>query len=77
MVSFFLVHVICDAYLSAAHLASNNEAHTFLIQPEDLRAPEVTIGAGWDTPADIWNLGCLVGIVEFARLVLHAHAYSW
>lgn len=31
-----------------------------LIQPEKLRAPEVLIGAQWNTKADIWNLGCLV-----------------
>jgi serine/threonine-protein kinase SRPK3 len=30
------------------------------IQPESLRAPEVLIGAEWDTKVDIWNLGCLV-----------------
>lgn len=31
-----------------------------VIQPESLRAPEVIIGAEWDTKADIWNFGCLV-----------------
>ncbi|KAF1734413.1 Serine/threonine-protein kinase SRPK [Beauveria bassiana] len=30
-----------------------------------LRAPEVTIGAPWDTAVDIWSLGCLV--VEFVQ----------
>ena len=33
---------------------------TQLIQPEALRAPEVIIGADWDSKADVWNLGCLV-----------------
>lgn len=32
-----------------------------LIQPRGLRAPEVILGYHWDTPADIWNVGCLVG----------------
>ncbi|RAL00004.1 protein kinase [Aspergillus ibericus CBS 121593] len=36
-----------------------------LIQSPALRAPEVTIGAPWDTPVDIWSLGCL--IVEFVQ----------
>ncbi|KIO34397.1 hypothetical protein M407DRAFT_3504 [Tulasnella calospora MUT 4182] len=29
------------------------------ILPELLRPPEVIIGSGWDTAADIWPLGCL------------------
>ncbi|KAB8225801.1 kinase-like domain-containing protein [Aspergillus novoparasiticus] len=42
------------------------------IQSPALRAPEVTIGAPWDTGVDIWSLGCLVnhelvqGIVPFS-----------
>ncbi|KAG6204245.1 hypothetical protein E4U35_003552 [Claviceps purpurea] len=35
------------------------------IQPLALRAPEVTLGAPWDTGVDIWNLGCL--IIEFTH----------
>ncbi|KAH0607673.1 uncharacterized protein H6S33_002707 [Morchella sextelata] len=31
-----------------------------LIQPVNLRAPEVIIGAKWDTSTDIWNIGCVV-----------------
>jgi len=30
------------------------------VQPAALRAPEVILGCGWDSSADIWNLGCLV-----------------
>lgn len=37
-----------------------------LIQPHALRAPEVIIGAEWDTKADIWNLGCLVCFHSFS-----------
>ncbi|KAG6119017.1 hypothetical protein E4U14_005989 [Claviceps sp. LM454 group G7] len=36
-----------------------------VIQPLALRAPEVTLGASWDTGVDIWNLGCLV--IEFVH----------
>ncbi|KAI0820945.1 kinase-like domain-containing protein [Irpex lacteus] len=31
-----------------------------LIQPPALRAPEVILGLPWGTPADMWNLGCLL-----------------
>ncbi|KAF7591091.1 hypothetical protein BBP40_001990 [Aspergillus hancockii] len=42
-----------------------------LIQPPTLGAPEVSIGAPWDTAVYIWSLGCLVielvqGIVLFS-----------
>ncbi|KAL3457560.1 protein kinase [Aspergillus heterothallicus] len=36
-----------------------------MIQSPALRAPEVMIGAPWDTPVDIWSLGCLV--IEFVQ----------
>lgn len=45
--------------LDLAHSTDNTEHHTFLIQPEAFRAPEVILGTTWGTPADIWNLGCL------------------
>ncbi|KAG8413358.1 hypothetical protein J3458_012928 [Metarhizium acridum] len=53
-------------------VASWRENHlSDLIQSPALRAPEVTIGAPWDTGVDIWSLGCLVlefvqGIVLFS-----------
>ncbi|KJA15817.1 hypothetical protein HYPSUDRAFT_58602 [Hypholoma sublateritium FD-334 SS-4] len=34
--------------------------HADIIQPYALRAPEVILGNGWNTSADIWNLGCLL-----------------
>ncbi|KAF8963317.1 kinase-like domain-containing protein [Flammula alnicola] len=34
--------------------------HADVIQPYALRAPEVILGNGWHTSADIWNLGCLL-----------------
>ena len=30
------------------------------IQPDYYRAPEVILGCGWDSKADIWNFGVLV-----------------
>ncbi|KAJ5248963.1 hypothetical protein N7468_000414 [Penicillium chermesinum] len=36
-----------------------------MIQSPALRAPEVTIGADWDSKVDIWSLGCL--IIEFVQ----------
>lgn len=43
------------------------------IQPQALRAPEVTIGAPWDTGVDIWSLGCLV---RASHYVTHHVNYS-
>jgi serine/threonine protein kinase len=50
-------------------LSQNNRHHSFQIQPQALRAPEVILGTTWGLPADIWNLGCLV------RCVLLRHLY--
>ncbi|KAI9749813.1 MAG: asparagine synthetase [Chaenotheca gracillima] len=33
---------------------------TEFIQPTSLRAPEVILGAKWDTSADIWNAACVI-----------------
>jgi serine/threonine protein kinase len=47
-------------------IASWRENHlSDLIQSPALRAPEVTIGAPWDTGVDIWSLGCLVRVVYY------------
>ncbi|KAG5989294.1 hypothetical protein E4U52_005749 [Claviceps spartinae] len=47
-------------------VASWREKHlSDLIQPLALRAPEVVLGAPWDTGVDIWSLGCLA--VEFVH----------
>jgi len=32
------------------------------IQPDQYRAPEVILGAGWTYSADIWNVGVLVSL---------------
>ncbi|KAJ7762567.1 kinase-like protein [Mycena metata] len=37
-----------------------DEHFTALIQSPELCAPEVAVGAGWGTPADVWSLGRLV-----------------
>ncbi|KAH7133707.1 kinase-like domain-containing protein [Dactylonectria macrodidyma] len=40
------------------------------IQPEKLRAPEVILGADWDSKADIWNLGLVIWELAEGRLLL-------
>jgi len=63
-----------DDLQNAKHIQSNYEIqltdfgtattvdgpHADIIQPYALRAPEVILGNGWHTSADIWNLGCLL-----------------
>ncbi|KAJ7186814.1 kinase-like domain-containing protein [Mycena filopes] len=53
------------ADFGCAHKMSHRRADSEVPQPVALRAPEVLIGAPWDTKADIWNFGCL--IYEFVR----------
>ena len=43
--------------------------HADIIQPYALRAPEVILGNGWHTSADIWNLGCLVSNFFFSNFL--------
>lgn len=40
-----------------------------LIQPNDLRAPEVMLGTGWGPKADMWSLACIVS--QFSLEILH------
>ena len=58
------------------HLAANWVDRHFIevIQPLALRAPEVVLGAPWDTSADIWNAACLVRciLIFSLRLLLSA-----
>lgn len=40
------------------------------IQPQMLRAPEVILGAKWDSKVDIWNVGLVVNHALHRRRVL-------
>lgn len=54
---------------SICYLATTVDGpHADIIQPYALRAPEVILGNGWHTSADIWNLGCLVRKFSFQLL---------
>ena len=54
--SYRTLPVIADFGL--AEMDINIDAHP--IQPDAYRAPEVLLGWGWSSSADIWNLGHLV-----------------
>lgn len=38
------------------------------IQAEPFRAPEVILGAKWNSSVDIWNMGCLVSSITLRLL---------
>ncbi|KAL2756618.1 hypothetical protein ACRALDRAFT_2102427 [Sodiomyces alcalophilus JCM 7366] len=51
-----------------------NEHLTEWIQPQMLRAPEVILGADWDSKADIWNLGLIIWELAEGQLLFDG---SW
>ncbi|KAK3944416.1 kinase-like domain-containing protein [Diplogelasinospora grovesii] len=46
-----------------------NKHLTEWIQPQMLRAPEVILGADWDSKVDIWNLGLVIWELAEGRLL--------
>ena len=50
--------VLCDF----GEARAGREYYTDLIQPEQYRAPEVTLGIPWTYNADIWNVGVMVSL---------------
>lgn len=49
----------------------NDEVGIHIIQPDHYRAPEVILGCGWDSSADIWNFGVMVRIRYVLVFCLH------
>ncbi|ERS94921.1 hypothetical protein HMPREF1624_08632 [Sporothrix schenckii ATCC 58251] len=44
------------------------------IQPDKLRAPEVILGAAWDSKVDIWNLGLVIWELTTGQLCFDGQA---
>lgn len=76
--------ILCD--LGTAKLGK--PPHEGLVQALPYRAPEVMLGASWDSKIDIWGLGVLVSlpsfllpmrrpIVEFHLCILDLGTCSW
>lgn len=55
-----MVHKITDFGMGARLDSGKGEFGINPIQPDHYRAPEVIVGCGWDSSADIWNFGVLV-----------------
>ncbi len=47
---------------------------TEVIQTRQYRAPEVLISAGYDTPADMWSLGCIIFELLTGDLMFDPHS---
>jgi serine/threonine protein kinase len=56
-------HCLC----SWPALKVNTAPPALEISPYALRAPEVIVGAKFDTQIDIWALGCIVSMISKAR----------
>ncbi|RAL01113.1 protein kinase [Aspergillus ibericus CBS 121593] len=58
----------------AAKLCLDSDYGIYPIQPDHYRAPEVILGCGWNTSADIWNLGVLLwDLIEGKELFQKVH----
>jgi len=51
--------VLCDF----GEARTGKDSYTEFIQPVVYRAPEVFLHLPWGTRVDIWNFGCMVGLV--------------
>ncbi|KAJ5796965.1 uncharacterized protein N7518_005505 [Penicillium psychrosexuale] len=58
----------------STQIDSEKERGIYPIQPDHYRAPEVILGCGWETSADIWNLGVLLwDIIQGRELFRQVH----
>lgn len=64
--SYYILPKITDFGL-AHHQKDSSLLNRHPIQPDQYRAPEVILGAGWTYSADIWNVGLLV-VIPFFKL---------
>lgn len=66
--------VLCD-FGSAVPLDDGRE-HREDIQPDVYRAPEVILDVPWTYSVDIWNVGCMVSVLEVtAQIRTASHSF--
>jgi serine/threonine protein kinase len=63
MVCIYLLQSMSSSFSFVAQWA-DREPTTRIISPHAFHAPEVVLGADFDTKVDIWSLGCLIGSTD-------------
>ena len=47
--------------------------HTSIVSTRHYRAPEVVLGIGWDTPCDVWSVGCILAELFLGAALFQTH----
>merc|ERR1719482_2451286 len=50
-----------------------SDHHSSIINTRQYRAPEVTLGVGWEESSDLWSAGCLAAELYTGRMLFPTH----